>query len=129
MAMMEQYFLQLEFVTPAALQPNFHSKTTSGTVSQFDKLVDIMASFMFLVSAGHEHVGAVEAYVQDVSFCAFKWTPGRLMGTKQTATQQGLLMSFTSTPMPKLMGEDWTHLFLPRHGETLPGRQTPAESY
>ena len=36
---------------------------------------------------------------------------GATCGTKQTATAQALLMSFTSTPMPKLMGDDWSHLF------------------
>ena len=39
--------------------------------------------------------------------------PGATCGTKQTATAQALLMSFTSTPMPKLIGDgdDWSHLF------------------
>ena len=38
---------------------------------------------------------------------------GATCGTKQTATAQALLMSFTSTPMPKLIGDgdDWSHLF------------------
>merc|ERR1712176_254062 len=77
----------------------------------YNRIVDVIANYMFLVTAGHEQVGTVQAYVQDVSFCAFKWIPGQLIGTKQTATAQALLMSFTATPMPKLLGSDWTHLF------------------
>ena len=72
----------------------------------------------YLVTAGHEHVGTVPAYAQDVSFCAFNWPKGELCGTKQTAITSAVLMAFTSTPMPMLMAEigsevtglDRTHL-------------------
>ena len=45
------------------------------------------------------------------------WPKGESCGTKQTAINQGVLMAFTSTPMPMLMvtpgGDgDWTGLFL-----------------
>ena len=72
------------------------------------------------MTSGHEQVGAVAPYVQDASFCAFKWLPDHSVGTKQVAIAQGLLMAFTSTPMPLLMRpmregsepwEPWTHLF------------------
>ncbi|CAE7947026.1 SWA2, partial [Symbiodinium sp. KB8] len=79
----------------------------------WDFYVKWMAGVMWLATAGHEQMGAVEVYAQDASWTAFKWSPGALRGTKQTATLQALLMSFTSTPMPKLLGEDWSHLFPP----------------
>jgi len=83
-------------------------------------IVDTISLAVFTVTAGHEQVGAVEAYVQDVSFCAFKWVPDALVGTKQTATAQTLLMSFTATAMPRLLGSDWTHLFPPATGSSSP---------
>mmetsp|Transcript_121220 Transcript_121220/g.339462 ORF Transcript_121220/g.339462 Transcript_121220/m.339462 type:complete len:128 (-) Transcript_121220:159-542(-) len=81
---------------------------------------------MFTVTALHEQVGAIEAYVQDVSFAATKWLPGRLVGTKQTASAQALLMSFTSLAMPKLLGSDWTHLFT---APSQAGAKTPAQCF
>lgn len=39
-----------------------------------------------------------------MSWTSFKWLPGSIVGTKTTATSQALLMSFTSTPMPKSLG-------------------------
>jgi len=95
----------------------------------YELYLDIFTQFMFLVTAGHEQVGAVEAYVQDAAFCAFKWTPGSLVGTKQTATCQGLLMSFTSTPMPKLLGENWTHLFPSPTKPPKPGVKTASQVF
>lgn len=95
----------------------------------FEQLLSSLASVMFLVTAGHEQVGAVEAYVQDVAWCAFKWTPGAVCGTKQTATAQALLMSFTSTPMPKLLGDDWTHLFPAPQKPPKAGVKTASQAF
>jgi len=131
-AMIRQYLHQIQVVVPGDVgplpqDPAFISH--EGDVEQFYKTyIDILAGFCLLVTAGHEQVGAVEAYVQDVSFCAFKWVPGALVGTKQTAIAQTLLMSFTSTPMPKLLGSDWTHLFEPR-AKALQGRAGPREVF
>jgi len=77
---------------------------------------NLITRYCYLVTAGHEHVGTVPCYAQDVSFCAFNWPKGELCGTKQTAITSATLMAFTSTPMPMLMAEpgspdDWTHLF------------------
>jgi len=77
---------------------------------------NLITRYCYLVTAGHEHVGTVPAYAQDVSFCAFNWPKGELCGTKQTAITSATLMAFTSTPMPMLMAElgsedDWSHLF------------------
>lgn len=79
----------------------------------YEFYLDWLASLIRMVTAGHEQMGAVEVYAQDVSWTSFKWLKGATCGTKQTATAQALLMSFTSTPMPKLIGDgdDWSHLF------------------
>eukprot|EP00928_Gymnodinium_smaydae_P022459 TRINITY_DN18857_c0_g1_i1.p1 TRINITY_DN18857_c0_g1~~TRINITY_DN18857_c0_g1_i1.p1 ORF type:complete len:660 (+),score=63.15 TRINITY_DN18857_c0_g1_i1:65-2044(+) len=113
-AMVVQFMHQLEYCTPGQMMVNLSSSDiTLDTDGLYKKIVDTLTNFLFIATAAHEQAGAVEAYVQDVSFCAFKWTPGKSIGTKQTATAQGLLMSFTSTPMPMLLGADWTHLFTP----------------
>mmetsp|Transcript_85947 Transcript_85947/g.152267 ORF Transcript_85947/g.152267 Transcript_85947/m.152267 type:complete len:657 (-) Transcript_85947:175-2145(-) len=113
-ACMRQFFYQMEAVTPKHLNasgPHASANEGKSDTMLYKKMIDALTNFMFIVTAGHEQVGAVEVYVQDVSFCAFKWVPGAVIGTKQTATAQALLMSFTSTPMPKLMNEDWSFLF------------------
>lgn len=117
-AMLKQLVFQLELLSPSAV--SFMSVLPTDVDVIYNRIVDIISNFVFVVTAGHEQVGAVEAYVQDVSFCAFKWVPDALVGTKQTATAQTLLMSFTSTPMPKLLGSDWTHLFTPATGSSSP---------
>eukprot|EP00931_Biecheleriopsis_adriatica_P067751 TRINITY_DN41818_c0_g1_i1.p1 TRINITY_DN41818_c0_g1~~TRINITY_DN41818_c0_g1_i1.p1 ORF type:complete len:724 (-),score=127.54 TRINITY_DN41818_c0_g1_i1:24-2195(-) len=83
-----------------------------------ETITNILAHFVMTVTAHHEQAGAVEVYVQDVSFCAFKWTPGSLMGTKQTATAQAALMMMTATPFPKIWPADWTYVFPETDGST-----------
>lgn len=78
---------------------------------------DLITMYCYQVSHGHEQVGTVPIYAQDVSFCAFAWPEGQVCSTKRQAIQQAGLMAFTSTPMPRLMAEpgsdgDWTHIFL-----------------
>ncbi|KAJ1461653.1 hypothetical protein M885DRAFT_494433 [Pelagophyceae sp. CCMP2097] len=80
-------------------------------------VVHALARSIDLVTRGHETVGCVPAYAQDVSFCAFRWRAGEFCGSKRTAITQALLMAFTSARMPKLLVEpgspgDWTFLFL-----------------
>uniref|UniRef100_A0A7S2M8G6 Lipoxygenase domain-containing protein n=1 Tax=Zooxanthella nutricula TaxID=1333877 RepID=A0A7S2M8G6_9DINO len=143
-AMFQQFQFQLELTLPILIEAeesenrarDAEGSSDAGNAvnsplvdKAYEHMLDIFADFIMLVTAGHEQVGAVEAYVQDVSFCAFKWTPGALAGTKQTATAQALLMSFTSTPMPKLMGDDWTHLFPPLDRPPPAGAKTPQQSF
>jgi hydroperoxy icosatetraenoate dehydratase/isomerase len=146
-ACIQQTLYQLAFVTPGEVVGQDASKQFSkateseagrlGAASNpamvealYQKYVDVFAYTMFLVTAGHEQVGSVEVYVQDVSFCAFKWVPGALIGTKQTASAQGLLMSLTSTPMPKLLDSvGWTHLFPPPKTPPLAGVATADQSF
>jgi hypothetical protein len=76
-------------------------------------ITNMLAHFCFIVTAYHEQVGAIEVYVQDASFCAFKWMHGTMVGTKQTATAQAALMMMTATPMPRIWGDkaDWTYVW------------------
>jgi len=90
-------------------------------------ITNILAHFVMTVTAHHEQAGAVEVYVQDVSFCAFKWTPGKLMGTKQTATSQSMLMMMTATPFPKILGADWTYVFPEKNGASQ--KATPKQVF
>eukprot|EP00930_Biecheleria_cincta_P065651 TRINITY_DN514_c0_g1_i6.p1 TRINITY_DN514_c0_g1~~TRINITY_DN514_c0_g1_i6.p1 ORF type:complete len:703 (-),score=106.92 TRINITY_DN514_c0_g1_i6:176-2155(-) len=90
-------------------------------------ITHILAHFVMTVTAHHEQAGAVEVYVQDVSFCAFKWTPGKLMGTKQTATSQSMLMMMTATPFPKILGSDWTYVFPEKNGASQ--KATPKQVF
>lgn len=91
-------------------------------------LVSAITRICFEVTLGHEHLGTVGVYAQDVSFAAFHWLKGRMIGTKpgalhqvwQTAPapsirrapplplpalpcSQAALQAFTATPMPLLM--------------------------
>lgn len=127
-ACMRQFGHQMESITVNQLRGSSQVQPDNIEV-MYKKIIDAFANFMFVVTAGHEQVGAVEVYVQDVSFCAFKWVPGASIGTKQTATTQALLMAFTSTPMPKLMGGDWTFLFPKLQGPVPAGSKTPEQSF
>jgi len=115
------FFKQIEFqyrnVMPMAAMgisaPNKELVTCSPHDDEkyYGRVVDAISFFIYTVTASHEHAGSVESYVQDPTFCAFKWIPGHMCGTKQTAIAQALLMSFTSLPKPPLLGSDWSHLF------------------
>lgn len=98
----------------------------------WDIVSHTVTTFCTVVTNFHEQVGAIEVYVQDASFCAFKWTRGKTVGTRQTATATALLMAFTSTPMPQLLNSDWTHLFediLKPAGSGKPGVPNPIEAF
>jgi len=86
-----------------------------------------ISCFIYLVTAGHEQVGRVQAYAQDPTFASFSWSAkvrdeGVMAAPKPIALGQGLIMSLTSTPMPRLLVTapefDWSRIWL---------RRTPAE--
>ena len=140
MAMWRQYLQAMSFSSPEALNidPASLKRAAQEKMAQLsperiaETVTDLMCNYCATVTAGHEHVGAVEVYAQDVSWCAFKWAKGVTGGTKQTAVAQGLLMAFTSTPMPQLMAPpgkdgsvlntdgDWSRLFPPA---TVPAKR------
>jgi len=83
--------------------------------------VNVITRICCEVTIGHEQVGSVGVYAQDVSFTSLSWPEGELCGTKEQALHQAGLLAFTSIPMPKLMvkvgsDEDWSFLF-PRTNE------------
>jgi len=115
-AMAQHYFIRYEAAAATSFsrlrRPWIQTIEAKASVEEaYEFYVNWLTSLMWMVTAGHEQMGAVEVYAQDVSWTSFKWLEGATCGTKQTATAQALLMSFTSTPMPKLMGDDWSHLF------------------
>ncbi|CAE8728442.1 unnamed protein product [Polarella glacialis] len=151
LAMAEQYFYQHDSITygqfmnassSAASGAAAHCSANSAAASSaacsaagmdsvediYKRIVSLFVNVIFQVTVGHEQVGAIEVYVQDASWCAFSWVPGATAGTKQAATSTALLMSFTSTPMPKLLGDDWTHLFLKPSGLSH-GAKSPEECF
>ena len=109
-----------QLTRPSAADLTKDPSTVLGALSAaatYDLLVNTVSRYCDIVTAGHEQVGTVPVYAQDVSFCSFRWPEGEMMGTKQTAITQATLMAFTSMPMPMLLCEpgssgDWTHLFL-----------------
>jgi len=108
---------ELAFTTTNGLVPDPAENVRDCSAEELWQLTsNLLTRYCYLVTAGHEQVGTVPVYAQDVSFCAFHWPKGESCGTKQTAITSATLMSFTSTPMPLLMAEegsegDWTHLF------------------
>ena len=101
----------------SGLATGFDASAVAHSPALFQQLcVGLIARFIDVVTAGHEQVGTVPAYTQDASFCSMSW-PRANRADRQTAINQGVLMAFTSTPMPMLMvtpgGDgDWTGLFL-----------------
>mmetsp|Transcript_99213 Transcript_99213/g.286248 ORF Transcript_99213/g.286248 Transcript_99213/m.286248 type:complete len:674 (+) Transcript_99213:82-2103(+) len=111
MAMVRQVGFQYSFAEPVKKLIRDAAAVVTGTEQSYNTVVDVICDFIFNVTAMHEQAGAIDPYAQDASFCSGKWVPGKLVGTYQTASAQGLLMSFASLPMPKLLGADWSHLF------------------
>jgi len=74
-------------------------------------LVDILSTFIYYVSAGHNHVGTIGAEIEDPCFMPWAWREGELCGTPRTGYTQAITMAFTSMEQPKIT-EDYTHLFL-----------------
>mmetsp|Transcript_7684 Transcript_7684/g.19607 ORF Transcript_7684/g.19607 Transcript_7684/m.19607 type:complete len:656 (-) Transcript_7684:364-2331(-) len=98
-------------------QHNVIDMALASADSLFKYTAAALARIMFEVSLGHEHLGSVQAYAQDVSFCAFCWPEGEMMATKEAALHQAGLMAATSKKMPMLLRDpkdpedSWTFLF------------------
>ncbi|CAE8635593.1 unnamed protein product [Polarella glacialis] len=126
LALLQQFLHQLHSVTYSEV---FQATAGQDSVeASYKRIVALLVNIMFLVTAGHEQVGAIGVYVQDASWCAGRWVPGATTGTKQAATSTALLMSLTSEPMPTLLGDDWTHLF-PKPSGPSPGAKSPEECF
>jgi hypothetical protein len=75
-----------------------------------DSLADVLASFVFDVTAGHRHVGSVAAETEDPCFAPWAWRTGELCGTPRQSHALASLMSLTSQEQPRLM-DDYSFLF------------------
>jgi len=73
-------------------------------------LEDVLATFMYHVSAYHRHVGTIAAEAADPCFGPTAWREGELCGPPRTSFMQGLIMATTGLEMPKII-EDYTHMF------------------
>merc|ERR1719487_2751572 len=76
-----------------------------------EALETVLATLIYLVSAGHRHVGTIAAEVEDPCFAPWAWREGELCGTPRTAYMQGLIMATTGLEQPTIV-EDYTHMFL-----------------
>jgi len=122
---MKRFLLQT-----VTLMQNFSDPLSQGSVQDLwpsvvpfrkkEIMVNFLTRFCELVTVGHEQAGAVQAYAQDGSFCAFSWAKtlrkeGTLAAPREIALGAALLMALTSTPMPRLLvqkpEDDWSHLF------------------
>jgi hypothetical protein len=81
-------------------------------------LEDILATFMYLVSAGHNLVGSIAGEQEDPCFAPSAWVEGDLCGLPRTGYTQSLIISLTSLEQPKIW-EDYSHLMLDPAAEQL----------
>jgi len=124
--MIRQLVYQMHSVATIDLNSDVLLAADTPTAQHFKAMaIEMLTLYIWQVTAGHEQVGTIASYVQDVSFCSFKWCKGASVGTKQVAIAQGMLMASTSMPMPPLMGSDWTHLFPPATSKSRPQGSSP----
>lgn len=62
------------------------------SVDSCDALADILATFMYLVSAGHRHVGTIAAELEDPCWAPWSWRDGDFCGLprRRAATPRAL---------------------------------------
>jgi len=73
-------------------------------------LQDILSTFIYLVTGGHNHVGTITAEIEDPCHMPWAWKEGFLCGTPRTTYTQLVTMQTTSLEQPKLM-DDYQHVF------------------
>ena len=73
-------------------------------------LEEVLSTFMFYVSAMHNHVGTIAAEVEDPCFAPWAWREGELCGPPRTSFTQAIVMTSTSMEQPKIV-DDYTHMF------------------
>ena len=77
-----------------------------------DSLIDVMSTFMYLVSGAHNHVGSVAAELEDPCFCPWTWreTEYPPCGTPRNFFTQAITMALTALQQPGIT-EDFSFLF------------------
>jgi len=72
---------------------------------------EILATTIYLISAGHTHTGALASEVEDPCFAPWAWREGEQCGTPRAFLTQALTFALTSLEQP-LISEDMSHIFL-----------------
>jgi hypothetical protein len=73
-------------------------------------LVEVVATILYMLTAGHHHVGAIGAEVEDPCYAPWSFREHAHCGLPRTSLVQLLTFAMTSNEQPKLLG-DYTHLF------------------
>ena len=75
-------------------------------------LIDVMATFMYLVTGAHNHVGSVAAELEDPCFCPWTWREKDYpaCGTPRNFFTEAITMALTALKQPGIMN-DFTHIF------------------
>lgn len=74
-------------------------------------LEELLATVVYLVTAGHTHVGALAGEVEDPCFAPWSWREGEQCGAPRTALTQALTFALTSLEQPLLL-DDFSHVLL-----------------
>jgi len=74
-------------------------------------LEELLSTVVYLVTAGHTHVGALAGEVEDPCFAPWSWREGEQCGTPRTALTQALTFALTSLEQPLLL-DDFSHVLL-----------------
>jgi hypothetical protein len=84
-----------------------------GPLTRADQVIDVLAQFMFTVTAMHSQVGNVVGYLVDPSFMGGKIRAGVQQSDIQATVQLLNLAALTGLQTPPLLG-DFSHLLLDR---------------
>eukprot|EP01061_Rhynchopus_euleeides_P020066 TRINITY_DN3280_c0_g2_i1.p1 TRINITY_DN3280_c0_g2~~TRINITY_DN3280_c0_g2_i1.p1 ORF type:complete len:588 (+),score=229.24 TRINITY_DN3280_c0_g2_i1:229-1992(+) len=82
----------------------------TGDALTCESLEDVLATFIYTVTANHAHVGQVTSEVVDPCHAPQAWREGELCATPRSAFSTRSLIESTALPMPKLR-DDYSHLF------------------
>lgn len=76
-----------------------------------DVLEKELATFIYTVTAYHNHVGTIAADAGDPCFSGTSWVEGESCALPRTSFTQASIMATTGVEQPKLL-DDYSHLFL-----------------
>merc|ERR1711959_327717 len=96
------------------IAPNHDLPALSGCAP----LVDVLSTFVYLVSAGHRHVGTIAAELEDPCFAPWSWREGELCGMPRTSYTQMLTMALTAHEQPRIL-DGYSHMFLDSDAEKI----------
>ena len=71
---------------------------------------ELLTTFVYGVTAGHTHVGALGAEYEDPCHMPWAWREGEMCGTPRTGYTQMVVLASTSYNQPKLV-DDYTHIY------------------